>query len=79
MDNQHRKIKNYRELSQEEIDLMNEVKLFEQEVLELIDRIKPITGQDAAESARWLATGKTDLEKGFMSVVRAIAKPGLES
>jgi len=26
MDNQHRQIKGYRELSQEEIDLMNEIK-----------------------------------------------------
>jgi hypothetical protein len=24
---------------------------------------------------RWLAIGKTDLQKGFMAVIRAIAKP----
>ena len=35
MDNQHRKIKGYRELSQEEIDLMNRIKAKGAELLEL--------------------------------------------
>lgn len=39
MDNQHRKIKGYRELSQEDIDLMNAVKTKGSELLELQRRI----------------------------------------
>ena len=35
MENQHRKIKGYRELSQEEIDLMNHIKAKGAEMLEL--------------------------------------------
>lgn len=35
MENQHRKIKGYRELSQEEIDLMNRIKAKGAELLEL--------------------------------------------
>lgn len=35
MDNQHRKIKGYRELSQEEVDLMNAIKTKGTELLEL--------------------------------------------
>ena len=35
MDNQHRKIKGYRELSQEEIDLMNRIKAKGKELLDL--------------------------------------------
>ena len=35
MDNQHRKIEGYRELSQEEIDLMNRIKAKGAELLEL--------------------------------------------
>lgn len=35
MENQHRKIKGYRELSQEEIDLMNRIKAKGKELLEL--------------------------------------------
>lgn len=40
MDNQHRKISTYRELSQAEIDLMNEIKQKEAELLKLINRIE---------------------------------------
>lgn len=39
MDNQHRKITGYRELSQAEIDLMNEVKAKGAELQALLDRI----------------------------------------
>lgn len=35
MENQHRKISNYRELSQEEIDLINRIKAKESEMMEL--------------------------------------------
>lgn len=40
MDNQHRKITGYRELSQEEIDLMNEIKAKGAELGELIVRLE---------------------------------------
>lgn len=39
MDNQHRKINGFRELNQAEIDLMNEVKTAELQMLALHDRI----------------------------------------
>lgn len=40
MDNQHRKIKGYRELSQEEIDLMNRIKAFGPELETLVQDIQ---------------------------------------
>ena len=40
MENQHRKIKGYRELSQEEIDLMNEIKTKGIELAELVAKVK---------------------------------------
>lgn len=39
MDNQHRKIKGYRELTQAEIDLMNEIKTKGVELGELVARV----------------------------------------
>lgn len=72
MENQHRLIKGYNELSKQDIDLINLIKSKETELLELIRQIEPSV---EGESQRWLATGKTDLQKGFMSVIRAIAKP----
>ncbi len=71
MDNQHRKIKGYRELSQEEIDLMNKVKEKAAEVGELVNELSHTGSMDN----RWLAIGKTDLQTGFMALTRAIAQP----
>lgn len=39
MENQHRKISGYRELTQTEIDLMNEIKSFGPQLKTLIDKI----------------------------------------
>lgn len=71
MENQHRQIKGYRELTQEEIDGMNSVKAIG---VELGALIKKLEAQDSIDK-RWLAIGKTDLQKGVMSVVRSIAQP----
>jgi len=72
MDNQHRKIKGYRELSQVEIDYMNRIKEKAAEVGELIEALEESPEIDK----RWLAIAKTDLQKGFMAATRSIAKPG---
>lgn len=71
MDNQHKKIKGYRDLTQAEIDLMNEGKELSAKVGEFIEKLQNAEGLDQ----RWIATGKTDLQKGFMSAIRGIAQP----
>lgn len=71
MDNQHRKIKGYRELSQEEIDLMNEIKEAGAGLGNLIEKLE-VSGK---LDGRWLAIARTDLQKGFMALTRAVAKP----
>lgn len=85
MDNQHKKIKGYRDLSQEEINLMNDVKETAEKVRILCGRIDNILTDDAEadilgssqylESLTWLNSGKEDLQVGFMKVVRSIARP----
>ncbi len=54
-----------------EIDLMNTFKGYEKEILDLIE------AQFSTGSCndRWLAIARTDLQKGFMCLQRAIAKP----
>lgn len=85
MENQHRQIKGYRELCQYEIDLMNEIKEKAAEVGELCDKLQSHKGAiddngqtdpSTAPDQRWVAIGKTDLQKGFMALTRSIAKPG---
>lgn len=71
MDNRHKKIKGYRDLSQEEIDLMNEAKILAESVRVLVEKISSHEEVDL----RWVNIGKTDLQKGFMSLIRGIAQP----
>lgn len=71
MENQHRKINGYRELSQDEIDLMNQIKVFGIHLDGLIETLRATDGIDQ----RWLSIGKTDLQTGLMALTRAVAKP----
>ena len=71
MDNQHRKIKGYRELTQEEIDAMNEVKAMGIKLSELVEKLENNKDLDQ----RWIESGKTDLQKGLMALTRSIARP----
>ncbi len=70
MENQHRKIKGYRELDQAEIDLMNAIK---EKGIELGELVEVLRGMDVDQ--RWVSIGATDLQTGLMALTRAVAKP----
>jgi len=71
MENQHQQIKGYRDLTQDEINLMNMVKgLAEKAGAEL-----EIVNNHPDVDKRWVAIAKTHLQQGFMALVRSIAKP----
>lgn len=72
MDNQHKLIKGYRDLTQNEIDKMNKVKEIGVLLMELTNSMR----QDGELDQRWVSEGITDLQKGLMSLTRSIAKPG---
>lgn len=72
MDNQHRKISGYRELNEEEIAVMNEVK---QKGVELEQLLLKLEETSLAVDKRWVSIGKTHLQQGLMALTRAIAKP----
>lgn len=50
---------------------MNEAKELSEQVGSLVNKLQGQGGLDQ----RWIAEGKTDLQKGFMSLVRGIAQP----
>ena len=77
MDNQHRKIAGYRELTQDEIDCMNKVKALGVELGKLHDYLAATNAQTANHQIdmRWLSIGKTHLQQGIMAWVRAVAQP----
>lgn len=70
MENQHRQITGYSELSQEEINLINEIKDVASKCGDLVDKIQNTDGVDY----RWLHIGITDIQKGFMGLTRCVSK-----
>lgn len=88
MDNQHKLIKGFRDLTQVEIDLMNRIKAFGPQLQELVNDVNQHLctqynngdrGEckriDAASPDKWLKEGTLELQKGLMSVTRAVAQP----
>lgn len=71
MKDQHEKIKGYRDLSQDEIDTMNEIKSAGESLRKIIEGVELHEGVDL----RWVTIAKTDLQKGIMALVRSVAKP----
>ena len=71
MENQHKQIIGYRDLSQEEIDLMNMVKGLAAKAGAELEIVNSATDTDK----RWVAIARTHLQEGFMALTRAIAKP----
>lgn len=72
MDNQHRQIKGYRELSAEEIALMNEIKTKGAELGELVQKLREQTDHI---DQRWVSIGATNLQTGLMALTRAVTQP----
>lgn len=71
MENQHRKITGYRELNQDEIDAMNEVKEMGKEIGALVAKLRDMPDPDQ----RWVSIGATGLQQGLMALTRSVAKP----
>ena len=61
----------YRPQSDEAIDLVNTMKMREETILRVLDDLAAAGTCDP----RWLAIGRTDLERAFMAINRAIFNP----
>jgi hypothetical protein len=66
------KIKGYKDLDPVQIELINEIKDMGIEVKKLVDALREKSHQ---VDQRWISIGSTDLQKGFMALTRAVAKP----
>ncbi len=71
MKDQHKHIKGYRDLTQEEVELMNALKELGSAVGEAVEELEDLPFTDK----RWVAIAKTDLQKGFMALIRSVAQP----
>jgi hypothetical protein len=77
VDNQHKKIIGYRDLSQAEINAMNHAKKLATDVGTFADDLRDSAAwlEHVEVDQRWLAIARTQLQQGFMALNRAIAKP----
>ena len=65
------KITGYRQLNEAEAALMNEIKAQGVSLGELCAKLRATEGLDQ----RWVSIGATELQKGTMALVRAVAQP----
>ena len=64
-------VKGYRQLSKDELTLIDAIKTKAEEVRELVERVQFTTDIDG----RSASIARTELQTGFMWLVRAVAKP----
>jgi hypothetical protein len=83
---QQPKITGYRQLSEAEVALMNEGKALAEQCGAFIEKLRahppahpnqaPNTGGSPPSlDQRWVSLGATQLQQGFMAVIRGIAQP----
>jgi hypothetical protein len=82
MDNQHKQIKGYRDLSQQEIDLMNRIKEHGEKTGILLEELRQyrkdkfnLSMDSYHQSMYALRVAKEHLQTGQMWFVRAVALP----
>ena len=80
------KVTGYRQLSEAEVALMNEGKALAEQCGAYIAKLRmyPDVARNQAPNdgvalqpldQRWISIGSTDLQRGFMAVIRGIAQP----
>lgn len=82
------KITGYRQLSEEEAALMNEIKQHAEATRALVTRVQHYVEEQArtlppghaphsqvTSPGRWAALAQTDLQTGYMKLTRAVAQP----
>ena len=71
------KITGYRQLNEAEVALMNEGKALAEQCGAFIQKLR--TGVSCGDARpldqRWISIGATDIQTGFMAVIRGIAQP----
>lgn len=65
------KVIGYRQLSEADAALMNEIKAKGVELGDLVQKLRATQWLDQ----RWISIGATDLQTGLMALVRGVAQP----
>lgn len=73
MDNQHKYIDGYRDLSKVEIDIMNDIKRQGNSLGNYLENLKK--NPDVKVDLAWLDIANANIQQGLMAAVRAVAQP----
>jgi len=71
MTDEKKKIIGYRDLTESEISLINEIKMEANRIGELVDKVIKLDDIDK----RWASIARTELQQGVMALIRAVANP----
>jgi len=71
MENQHRRIKGYRDLAPAEVDMVNLIKEQEAAFANLWKTVLALPDTDK----RWASIARTHFEEGTSALVRSVARP----
>ena len=73
---ENRKPAGYRELTEDELALINLIKEEGRRLNHMVEKIKCTVGDaHGAEPMRWIELARTDFQIGIMKLVRAVAQP----
>jgi hypothetical protein len=76
VDNHHKKIAGYRDLSEAEVARMNTIKAMARGVGVMLKELADAARADGDRAAaRYVSLARSELEKGFMFAVKAVARP----
>jgi hypothetical protein len=85
MENQHRLIVGYRELTADEIADMNALKMLDAQIQQHVKRLREAQytevidnggkGIEASQASLFLEQGSINVQTGIMQIIRAIARP----
>lgn len=75
MDNQHKRRKGDRHLTPDEMLLINKAEQLAEEVGQFIEALSIGQPHLADIDVRWVNIARTQLQQGFMALIRGIARP----
>lgn len=71
----HTPVKGYRELPEDVLALVNEIKDAANDIGRLVEKVERFTEDGSSTDTAWVLIGKENLQTGFMQIIRAVTKP----
>lgn len=67
--------KGYRQMSEDDLALVNEIKEHGEAIRDLIDRCD-VHSHAGPDAKRWVSIARTHFQQGYMALCRSVTRPG---